>query len=79
MARVSKDGRWRNPGLMVRDGAMRLLTMRGLMRFDLVDLQLFVAVAETRSITNGAQEFISRWPRGVSRSRGWKKRSAFRC
>ena len=25
------------------------------MRFDLVDLQLFVAVAETRSITNGAQ------------------------
>src|SRR6266542_371682 len=24
------------------------------MRFDLVDLQLFVAVAETRSITNGA-------------------------
>ena len=29
MARVSKDGRWRNPGLMVRDGAMRLLIMRG--------------------------------------------------
>ena len=25
------------------------------MRFDLVDLQLFIAVAETRSITNGAQ------------------------
>src|SRR5438046_8673903 len=25
------------------------------MRFDLVDLQLFVAVAETRSITRGAQ------------------------
>jgi len=24
------------------------------MRFDLVDLQLFIAVAETRSITNGA-------------------------
>lgn len=36
---------------------LRLLTMRGgevLMRFDLVDLQLFIAVAETRSITNGA-------------------------
>src|SRR5260221_633813 len=26
-----------------------------IMRFDLVDLQLFIAVAETRSITNGAQ------------------------
>src|SRR6266446_6028764 len=25
------------------------------MRFDLVDLQLFIAVAETRSITHGAQ------------------------
>src|SRR5436305_15123258 len=25
------------------------------MRFDLVDLQLFIAVAEARSITNGAQ------------------------
>ena len=25
------------------------------MRFDLVDLQLFIAVAETRSITNGAE------------------------
>jgi len=35
----------------------RLLTMRVediIMRFDLVDLQLFIAVAETRSITNGA-------------------------
>ncbi|MET0678706.1 MAG: LysR family transcriptional regulator, partial [Bradyrhizobium sp.] len=25
------------------------------MRFDLIDLQLFIAVAETRSITNGAE------------------------
>ena len=49
------------------------------MRFDLVDLQLFVAVAETRSITNGARKFISRWPRAVSESRDWRKRSAFRC
>ena len=30
------------------------------MRFDLVDLQLFVAVAETRSITNGAATGSSR-------------------
>jgi DNA-binding transcriptional LysR family regulator len=29
--------------------------MEGVMRFDLVDLQLFVAVAEARSITSGAQ------------------------
>jgi DNA-binding transcriptional LysR family regulator len=43
---------------MVRDSASALLTMRILeaaMRFDLVDLQLFIAVAETRSITRGAQ------------------------
>jgi hypothetical protein len=28
------------------------------MRFDLVDLQLFIAVAETRSITNGATRVL---------------------
>jgi DNA-binding transcriptional LysR family regulator len=42
---------------MVRDGAGRLLTMRAMetaMRFDLVDLQLFIAVADARSITQGA-------------------------
>src|SRR5918992_1000774 len=58
MARVSKDGRGRHPGRMVRDAPSALLTMRVRkfpMRFDLVDLQLFIAVAETRSITNGAQ------------------------
>ena len=43
---------------IVRDAQARLLTMRdygAAMRFDLVDLQLFIAVAETRSITRGAQ------------------------
>src|SRR3981189_967918 len=36
---------------------IRLLTMRDMqmaMRFDLVDLQLFIAVADARSITRGA-------------------------
>src|SRR2546423_3383547 len=36
--------------------SLAMTASRGIpMRFDLVDLQLFVAVAETRSITNGAQ------------------------
>src|SRR5664279_3506987 len=35
--------------------SMKTVHQEHTMRFDLVDLQLFVAVAETRSITNGAQ------------------------
>src|SRR5665647_2185890 len=35
--------------------SMKVMLEGYAMRFDLVDLQLFVAVAETRSITNGAQ------------------------
>ena len=57
MARVSKYGHGRRSGPWFETALSRLLTMRvrGVsMRFDLVDLQLFIAVAEARSITNGA-------------------------
>src|SRR6478609_8035455 len=40
------------------------------MRFDLVDLQLFVAVAETRSITNGAQRVHLALASGSERIKG---------
>ncbi len=49
------------------------------MRFDLVDLQLFVAVAETRSITNGAAKVHLALASASERIKGWKKRLAFRC
>src|SRR5260370_41063977 len=45
------------PGSWCETGQERLLTMRDMqiaMRFDLVDLQLFIAVADARSITHGA-------------------------
>ena len=48
------------------------------MRFDLVDLQLFIAVAETRSITNGAQRRASRAGLGQRADQG-AGRSARRC
>ncbi len=40
------------------------------MRFDLVDLQLFVAVAETRSITNGASKVHLALASGSARIKG---------
>ena len=40
------------------------------MRFDLVDLQLFIAVAETRSITNGAQRVHLALASGSARIKG---------
>src|SRR5260370_24877880 len=47
----------RTPGSWFETAQQRLLTMRDMeiaMRFDLVDLQLFIAVADARSITGGA-------------------------
>ena len=49
------------------------------MRFDLVDLQLFIAVAETRSITNGAARVHLALASASERIKGWKRRSAYRC
>src|SRR3954453_4647442 len=58
---------------MVRDGAIAPPHHEGRevwMRFDLVDLQLFVAVAETRSITNGAQRVHLALASGSERIKG---------
>src|SRR2546430_13651160 len=49
--------RMRTPGSWFETAQERLLTMRDMqiaMRFDLIDLQLFIAVADARSITRGA-------------------------
>src|SRR3954453_19633046 len=58
---------------MVRDGAIAPPHHEGRevwMGFDLVDLQLFVAVAETRSITNGAQRVHLALASGSGRIKG---------
>ena len=48
------------------------------MRFDLVDLQLFIAVAEARSITRGAVRAHLALASASAGSRGWKPRSVRR-
>jgi hypothetical protein len=46
------------------------------MHFDLVDLHLFIAVADERSITVVRCAPTSRWPRQARGSKAWNKRSA---
>ena len=45
-------------------------------RFDLVDLQLFIAVADARSITRGALRAHLALASAARASRAWKRRSA---
>ena len=49
------------------------------MRFDLVDLQLFIAVADSGSITHGAQRAHLALASASARIKGLEAPSASRC
>ena len=49
------------------------------MRFDLVDLQLFIAVADQRSITRGAERSNLALASASARIKGLEDASASRC
>ena len=49
------------------------------MRFDLVDLQLFIAVADNRSITRGADRSHLALASASARIRGWRRRLGSPC